>query len=195
MSLSTTNASQERIGHLAGAIALLVQNQFPALLTGAIITAELIDQVREVIKHNLKFLGNALISAGLLTLLPTLVVTTVNLIGFTSAGVLQGSLAAVIQAAIYGGQTGGLFSLLQGFGATAVISPPLVIGIGAGLTVVGAGILGYKLWKWDCERRRVNDKDEGEDGSSDPKGSPNGGSQRKDSNSQQVVRRSNITLP
>ena len=34
-------------------------------------------------------------------------------IGFTSAGVAAGSMASVIQGAIYGGATGGLFSASQ----------------------------------------------------------------------------------
>jgi hypothetical protein len=38
---------------------------------------------------------------------------------------------------IYGGQTAGLFSILQGIGATAAISPPVVIGIGSTLAAGG----------------------------------------------------------
>jgi hypothetical protein len=39
---------------------------------------------------------------------------------------------------VYGGHTAGLFSILQGIGATAAVSPPVVIGIGG--TLAGAGI-------------------------------------------------------
>jgi len=51
-----------------------------------------------------------------------------------------GSLAAGIQSLIYGGATGGLFPLLQSLGATAVVAPHVVLGIGAALVVIG-GVL------------------------------------------------------
>ena len=64
-----------------------------------------------------------------------------------------GSIAALFQGLVYGGQTTGLFSILQSFGAVAVISPPVVIAIGVTAAAVGCGILGYKLWKWHKARR------------------------------------------
>ena len=42
---------------------------------------------------------------------------------------------------IYGGQTSGWFSVLQGIGATATISPPVLIGIGDTLAVAGIYLL------------------------------------------------------
>jgi len=78
---------------------------------------------------------------GLATLLPSLIVLAVNILGFTAGGVLHGSIAALIQSLVYGGQTAGLFSVLQAFGATAAISPPVVIGIGSILAVVGAALI------------------------------------------------------
>jgi len=175
----------------------LLQTQVPALARGAIVTTEIINQVREIIKQNLNLLGStALLTAGVLTLLPSLLVTAVNVLGFTAGGILKGSIAALIQSAIYGGQTGGLFGVLQAFGATAMISPPVVIGVGVSLAVIGAGFLGYTLWRRHRERRRVgqngrksspddrddDDEDEDEDGIV-----PNSHC-RKDSSSLQVIK-------
>jgi len=93
------------------------------------------------------------LTAGFLTLLPSLLVVAVNALGFTAAGVLKGSIAALIQKMIYGGAASGLFSILQSFGAVAVLSPPGVIAIGVTVAAVGCGILGYNLWKWHKARQ------------------------------------------
>lgn len=78
MSLTTADASQSL-------------QEIPGLDIGSIITSELLNQVREIIDKNLILLGgSALMAAGLSTLLQTLVITAVNTLGFTSAGVLQG---------------------------------------------------------------------------------------------------------
>ena len=45
-------------------------------------------------------------------------------------------MAAALQSVIYGGATGGVFSVLQSFAATAVVSPLLTL---AGLGSVAAG--------------------------------------------------------
>jgi hypothetical protein len=139
-----------------------LQDQIPALGTrGTMITKELINQVKEIIRQNqillLVLAGSALtMAAGFPTLLPTLIAITVNILGFTTGGVLKGkylriymqvslifrdillgSIAALIQSVVYGGETSGWFSVLQGIGATASISPPVVIGIGGTLAVGG----------------------------------------------------------
>ncbi|KAI0370146.1 hypothetical protein BV20DRAFT_1052768 [Pilatotrama ljubarskyi] len=51
-------------------------------------------------------------------------------LGFTSAGVVGGSLAALAQSAIYGASTGGLFSVLQSIGAT-IVAPTAAEVVGA----------------------------------------------------------------
>ena len=60
-------------------------------------------------------------------------------VGLIYCYILLGSIAALIQSVIFGGQTGGWFSVLQGIGATATISPPVII-IGGTLVVVGASL-------------------------------------------------------
>ena len=50
---------------------------------------------------------------------------------------ISASLASSIQAVAYGGATGGVFSILQSFGATAVLNPILMLG---GLLVMAAGL-------------------------------------------------------
>ena len=61
-----------------------------------------------------------------------------------------GSIAALIQVGYAGAITAGsLFSILQSFGAVAVMSPPGVIAIGVTVALVGAGILGYYLGYWN----------------------------------------------
>jgi len=98
----------------------------------------------DILKKNLILVGRGFSIAGFLTLLPSLLVGAVNALGFTAAGVLQGSIAALIESVIYGGAANGLFSILQGFGAVAVISPPGVLAAGVTGVVVGGGILGYR---------------------------------------------------
>jgi hypothetical protein len=60
-------------------------------------------------------------------------------VGLIHCDILIGSIAALIQSVIFGGQTAGWFSVLQGIGATATISPS-VVGLGCTLAVVGAGL-------------------------------------------------------
>ncbi|TEB29247.1 hypothetical protein FA13DRAFT_1711236 [Coprinellus micaceus] len=58
---------------------------------------------------------------------PLIGIATLNIIGFTAGGVLAGSAAAGLQSAIYGGATGGLFSVLQSIGATATLEAPVIM--------------------------------------------------------------------
>ncbi len=51
---------------------------------------------------------------------------------------ITGSLAAAIQSVVYGGATGGLFSIFQSIGATAVVAPPLALALGVAGIVGGA---------------------------------------------------------
>ncbi|KAL0058560.1 hypothetical protein AAF712_014752 [Marasmius tenuissimus] len=83
--------------------------------------------------------GGGLIAGGSSVLLPTAGLATLNAVGFTSSGVAAGSLAAGLQSAVYGGATGGLFSICQSIGATAVVAPPVVIALGAGAVAAGVG--------------------------------------------------------
>jgi hypothetical protein len=51
---------------------------------------------------------------------------------------MSGSLAAGIQSLVYGASTGGLFSIFQSIGATAVVAPPVALILGG--VAVGTGI-------------------------------------------------------
>ena len=55
----------------------------------------------------------------------------------TLHGIILGSVAALLQSPIYGGLTTGIFSILQGIGATAVISPVAAV-IGSAMVFFGA---------------------------------------------------------
>jgi hypothetical protein len=59
-----------------------------------------------------------------------------------------GSLAAALQSSVYGALTGGAFSVVQSFAATAVVASPAVLAIGSILLAGGVGLFGWKLWKW-----------------------------------------------
>ncbi|KAG9087589.1 hypothetical protein FS749_002827 [Ceratobasidium sp. UAMH 11750] len=65
------------------------------------------------------------------------VFVTPPLLGFTTAGVAAGSIAAGLQSAIYGGavSAGSWFAVMQSVGATATIVPALVAG-----TTTAAGV-------------------------------------------------------
>ncbi|KXN82691.1 Quinidine resistance protein 1 [Leucoagaricus sp. SymC.cos] len=67
--------------------------------------------------------------------LPLIGIPLLGAIGFTSTGVAGGSIAAGIQSAVYGGATGGVFSVLQSIGARAAF--PAVWNLAAG--AIGAG--------------------------------------------------------
>jgi hypothetical protein len=56
-----------------------------------ILTRVLLNQVRNILKENLSLLvGSTCITASFLTLLPSLLVTAVNALGFTAGSVLKG---------------------------------------------------------------------------------------------------------
>lgn len=69
----------------------LLQHQILGFSNGIAITTELLDRVRNIVRQNLSLLvGSTLTTAGLLTILPSLIVTIVNILGFTAGGVLKG---------------------------------------------------------------------------------------------------------
>ena len=79
--------------NVVDALMQLIQNQFPAIVSGAALSAVLVQQVVNLVKDNIvAILGGALTTAGLSILLPSLFVALVNLVGFTSAGVVGGAL-------------------------------------------------------------------------------------------------------
>ena len=63
----------------------------------------------------------------------------VPMLGFGAGGVVAGSTAAAVQSLVYGGGTGGLFSVLQSVGATLGWVPVAVVG--GGITGVCAAYL------------------------------------------------------
>ncbi|KAF9067571.1 hypothetical protein BDP27DRAFT_1448995 [Rhodocollybia butyracea] len=69
---------------------------------------------------------------------PVVVLAALNTVGFTSSGVLAGSAAASVQSLIYGGSTGGLFSVMQSIGATGVVASVPVLGLAAGVVGLAA---------------------------------------------------------
>jgi hypothetical protein len=78
-----------------------------------------------------------------------------------------GSLAAIIQSSVYAGSTGGIFSALQSFGATAVVAPPVALALGGTLLVVGAGVGGYWLYQRRQRRLAAEARAAGDDDDSD----------------------------
>ena len=74
-----------------------------------------------------------------------------------------GSLAAGLQSAIYGGATGGVFSVLQSIGATAVLAPPVAIGLGAGALVAGAGCVAVSYIKNSGTRSEESENEKREE--------------------------------
>lgn len=82
--------------------------------------------------------GSALMISGSVVLIPALGILALNAIGFTSAGVAGGSLAAFVQSMFYRGATAGLFSMLQSAGATAVM--PAAGLLASATSAVGAGV-------------------------------------------------------
>jgi len=85
-----------------------------------------------------KLTGAALGITGTVLLAPVALVGALTAVGFTSAGVAAGSIAATIQSIVYGGMTGGIFSLLQSAGATMIL--PSAGTIFAGAATTGAGL-------------------------------------------------------
>ena len=86
---------------------------------------------------------------------PVVAGAALGAVGFTSAGVAVGSIAAGIQSAVYGGSVaaGSLFALCQSAGATGVIgsAATAAIGGGTGLTGIAATLGGFRLFvRLDC---------------------------------------------
>ena len=106
---------------------------------------------------------------GAVMALPSLLVGILHIVGFTPAGVaagehilaiawsgsdtlamycmvfiLSGSVAAWIQSVIYGGAAGGLFSILQSFGASATVIANPFLALGGFLLMV----VGWLIGKW-----------------------------------------------
>lgn len=78
---------------IVDALTRLIRDQFPAIASGAAISAVLIQQVVDFVKQNLAiFLGGVFTTAGLTALLPSLAVALVNLVGFSTSGVVAGAL-------------------------------------------------------------------------------------------------------
>ncbi|KAG8903823.1 hypothetical protein FRC01_008975 [Tulasnella sp. 417] len=89
--------------------------------------------------------GGALLTIGAVAIGPAIALGALNVVGFSSAGPVAGSLAAAIQSAVYGGAvtSGSLFALCQSaamggitVGAAQVAAGITALGAGAGL--VGA---------------------------------------------------------
>ncbi|KAK7043980.1 hypothetical protein VNI00_008148 [Paramarasmius palmivorus] len=99
--------------------------------------------------------GGGLIAGGAIAVLPSAGIAALNVAGFTSSGIVGGSIAAGIQSMFYGGSTGGLFSVCHSIAATAVIAPPAVIVLGLGAAAAGAACLLSK-------KRRGDDDDDDE---------------------------------
>ncbi|PPQ64822.1 hypothetical protein CVT26_002654 [Gymnopilus dilepis] len=150
------------IRQIAPLVGPLVANRLIQALLGLNLGWAVTRRVMEAVYNTLRrhcglIVGSALSTAGLAVLAPSLCVAIVNAIGFTQGGVLAGSIAASLQSIFYGGATGGIFSALQSFGATAAIASPVVLAIGGTGLAIGAGCL---LWSW-WKRRGGNDGGEG----------------------------------
>lgn len=90
---------------------------------------------------------------------------TVSVLGFTTAGVIKGSLAATLQSYFYGGATTGLFSFFQSVGV-------LGLGFGAVPVAVSGAVgctslyIGFKLWQRRFHRCVKEDEEGNNCGSS-----------------------------
>jgi hypothetical protein len=89
---SLGGAGNPRPQVVVDALTRLIQNQFPAIVSGAAISAALVRQVFDFVQQNLAILGGVLTTAGLAVLLPSLAVALVNLVGFSASGVVAGAL-------------------------------------------------------------------------------------------------------
>ncbi|EJT96621.1 hypothetical protein DACRYDRAFT_25571 [Dacryopinax primogenitus] len=99
-----------------------------------------IDALRDVLKDNatlLRWLGGG-VAVGSVVVCATPLLLPV--VGFGAAGVTSGSLAAGIQAALYGSTVpaGSLFALAQSFGAGGALGAQAVAAVQAGGAVTGA---------------------------------------------------------
>ncbi|KAF8177251.1 hypothetical protein BJ912DRAFT_986107 [Pholiota molesta] len=122
------------------ALSTIASNGIPGVNALAPFAAQLLGHA----SRHIYALGGTLLSAtGLAALLPSLTIFSVNVLGFTSAGVAAGSVAAVIQSYCYGAFTSGIFAWLMSFGATAVIAPPLMLV--SGVISLGAGAVFWCL--------------------------------------------------
>lgn len=123
-------------------------------------------------------IGITLIGVGSVTVLPALAAGILGAVGFTGAGVgagklqslcshnlcssmyIIGSFAAAVQSIIYGGATGGFFSVIQAAGATIVAPSAAAAGFGAAAAAVG-GWFGFGARK--ARRSAQNPKKHGND--------------------------------
>ncbi|KAK7462177.1 hypothetical protein VKT23_007781 [Stygiomarasmius scandens] len=113
----------------------------------------LLNQIGLSAEQLARLAAGALLTVGSTIILPSIGIAVINAIGFTSAGVAAGSLAATIQSVFCGAFTGGLFSAFQSLGATAVIASPPVLGVGAALVIIGG--VAYVVSKVRESRRGV----------------------------------------
>ncbi|EIW74612.1 hypothetical protein CONPUDRAFT_159899 [Coniophora puteana RWD-64-598 SS2] len=85
-------------------------------------------------------IAGALVAGGVFLAAPPVGIMAINALGWQAGGVAAGSIAAGIQSVVYGASTGGVFSMLQAVGATAVVNvPALTAGIGMMGAAVGVG--------------------------------------------------------
>ncbi|KAI0652771.1 hypothetical protein C8Q79DRAFT_1005936 [Trametes meyenii] len=109
----------------------------------------------------LRFLGACALVAATPVIVTAGAAIVLPVIGFTSAGVAAGSIAAGVQSAVYGGATCGVFSLLQSAGAT--IAAPAAMEVVAAL---GTAAMGARM----IQGGGNGDGEEGEDGDGDEGG-------------------------
>ncbi|KAI0674020.1 hypothetical protein C8Q78DRAFT_1076964 [Trametes maxima] len=123
----------------------------------------------------MRFLGACALVAATPVIVTAGAAIVLPVIGFTSAGVAAGSIAAGVQSAVYGGATCGVFSLLQSAGAT--IAAPAAMEVVAAL---GTAAMGARLIRGDGhgdgtgEEGEDGDGDEGEGGDEGDNGEGNG---------------------
>lgn len=70
-----------------------IQDRFPGIVLGAVVSAAVVKQVVEVVKNNISaILSGVLTTAGLVVLYQSLALVLVNLLGFSATGVVGGAL-------------------------------------------------------------------------------------------------------
>ncbi|KAF5316376.1 hypothetical protein D9619_006728 [Psilocybe cf. subviscida] len=157
--MSDNDLPPARRRELDALLALLTQQLLPHSMLTAMQKLSLVHDF--LLTNRERVLAILTAAGGVAVLVPAIL----SVIGFTSSGVLAGSLAALIQSVFYGANTGGIFSLFQSIGATAALAPPVAFVLGGAL-LIGAGWLWWYRERDTAQLPGGNDDDDNDVGGS-----------------------------